>query len=52
MRHDSPIQVVLEGTIPGKKGRGQPRTNFISQTCGELGLKYLNIKKKIENRVK
>lgn len=30
LRHDSHIQVVLEGIMPGKKGRGQPRTNFTS----------------------
>jgi len=50
-RHDSPIQLVLERIIPGKKGRGRPSTNYISQTCGELGLKYIDIKWKIEDRV-
>jgi len=50
MRHDSPIQVVLEGVILGKKGKGRPRTNFITQICGGLGLKYVDIIRKIEDR--
>jgi len=41
----------LEGIIPGKKGRERLRTNYISQTCGELALKYVDIKRKIQNRV-
>lgn len=48
-KHDSPIQMVLEGVIPGKKRRGSPRTNFISQTREELSLKYVDIKKKIDD---
>lgn len=30
LRHDSPINVVLDEIIPRKKGRGRPRTNFMS----------------------
>lgn len=51
-RHDCPIRVVLEETTLRKKGSGWPRTNFISQTCGQLGLKYVDIKRKINDRVK
>lgn len=49
LRHDSPIQIVLEGIYTRKKGRGRPKTNFISQTCGELGLKYIDVKMKIKD---
>lgn len=31
-------------------GRGRPRGNFILQTCRELGLKHLDIKRKIKYR--
>lgn len=47
LRHSSPIQVVLLG----KKRRGRPKANFILQIPRELGLKYVDIKRKIDDRI-
>lgn len=49
LKHDNSSQVVLEGIVQEKKKEEDDlvRKKIISQLCGELYLKYLNIKRKI-----
>jgi hypothetical protein len=51
LRHEGPINKVLEGKIQGKRGRGRPRNNFVSQLYKDTNTKtFYDLKRAAEIR--